>query len=259
MGFSKSKKIFKRFYEYKFISFKASLYFNLKQKIVGSDKTLNLEKKIRLQLYYSQTQYKLNTYESLSPAVYYLYKHGPRVKYPSSLHVTIKSILAPKSFQPGVGSVHVFEQEEFLKNLEPENPHETYSNANKGSAVNLLEDKHQDHETDTEILNPANLKKNTVVWSRIAGLPCRIPNDLELTLKTPKKGCYSIKFSTSGSHLACACVEENNVTPVFIYEIPTGKLLMKYYGHFGLIYELSWSKLDKYLVTASNDATARQV
>ena len=215
-----------------------------------------MEKKVRLQLFYSQ--YKLNTYESLVPEVYYLYKNGSRVKYPSSLHVTVKSILAPKSFQPGVGSVHIFhEQEEFLNNLEPENPHEAYSNANKGSDINLLDEKHQNHETDTEILSPKNMKKNTVVWSRIAGLPCRIPNDIDLTLKTPKKGCYSIKFSTSGSFLACACVEENNVTPVFIYEIPTGKLLMKYYGHFGLIYEMSWSKLDKYLVTASNDATAR--
>ena len=204
----------------------------------------------------------MNSYESLVPEVYYLYKNGPRVRYPSSLHVTVKSILAPKSFQPGVGSVHVFEKEELLKNLEHENPHEVYSNANKdykSSNINLNEDKqHKDgHETDTDLVDPLKLKKNSVVWSRIAGLPCRIPNELDLTLRTPKKGCYSIKFSTSGSYLACACVEENNIMPVFVYEIPTGKPSMKYYGHFGLIYEMSWSKLDKYLVTASNDATAR--
>ena len=194
------------------------------------------------------------------PEVYYLYKNGPRVKYPSSLHVTVKSILAPKQFEPGVGSVHFYEREEYLRNLEHENPHEVYSNANKGmpdSQADLHDDKTHPNDTEVEMFDPAKSKKNVVVWSRIAGLPCRIPNELDLTLSTPKKGCYSIKFSTTGSYLACACVEENSVAPIYIYEIPTGKPMMKFYGHFGLIYEMSWSKGDKFLVTASNDATAR--
>ena len=108
-----------------------------------------------------------------------------------------------------------------------------------------------------DLQDPAGSKKKTIIWSRIAGLPCRIPNDLDLKLNTSKRGCYSIKFSTSGSYLACACVEDESSYPIYVYEIPNGRLHAKFYGHFGLIYEINWSKLDKYFITASHDATAR--
>lgn len=221
-------------------------------KPMGSDKTPNIERKIRLQLYYSQVQYKMS--ESLKPEVYNLYKMGPRIKYPASLHVTIKSILPPNSFEPGIRSVYLLQNNNKLienkeNDLDPEQPNDVKTNSINGSKVSLTE-------YNTK-MNQIKVQQDAALWSRVANLPCRIPNDLDLKLNSTKFGCYSVKFSQLGSYLACACVDENNVSPVFIYEIPSGKLVLKFQGHFGIIYELGWSKLDKYIVTASNDATAR--
>ena len=217
-----------------------------------------------MQLYYSQHQYKLNEIDSLKPEIFDLYKEGPRVKYPASLHVTVKAILPPKTFTPTIGSYYLLEHEEFMQNIE----NETNPNITNTNLTNLTMKEHLDADiSKTNIQDLANIttasedihkmKTKKIIWSRLAGLPCRIPNEKSLNLNASKKGCYSIKFSTSGSYLACGCVEDNHSSPVYIYDIPDGRLVMKYYGHFGLIYELNWSKLDKYLVTASNDATAR--
>jgi jouberin len=229
-------------------------------KLVGSDKTPNVEKKIRLQLYYTQTQYKVKMTDSIVPEVYHLYKMGPRIKYPSSLHITVKSILPPHSFQPGIRSMYLLQEnnkliENFDENLNNENNEllnvkENISPAINGSKVSLTD-------YNTKMNQTKMIQQDAAMWSRVANLPCRVPNELSLKLNSSKLGCYSVKFSTLGSYLACACVDDNNISPLFIYEIPSGKLVMKFQGHFGLIYEIGWSKLDKYIVTASNDATSR--
>ena len=87
-----------------------NIFFIRVSKMVGSDKTPNVEKKIRLQLYYNQMQYKVKSNESLVPEVYRLYKTGPRIKYPASLHVTVKSILPPNSFEPGIRSMYLLQE-----------------------------------------------------------------------------------------------------------------------------------------------------
>ena len=80
-------------------------------KLVGANKCLNTEKKIRLQLFYSQTKYKNQSNESMVPEIYNIYKNGPRIKYPTSLHVTVKSILPPSSFEPGIRSLYALNQQ----------------------------------------------------------------------------------------------------------------------------------------------------
>lgn len=186
-----------------------------------------------------------------------MYKNGPRVKYPASLHVTIKSVLPPKAFTPGVGSSDLLTNEYFDKTPS------VYSNSDKDlkdiaksqSSLNKVMDVKPDQIAE-EVVDK-KLKTKTIIWSRLAGLPCRVPNDLDLKLDTAKKGCYTIKFSSTGSYLACACIEDDSTYPINVYEIPNSKFHMRFYGHFGLVYDISWSKLDKYIVTASNDATAR--
>ncbi len=226
--------------------------------MVGSDKTPNVEKKIRLQLYYNQMQYKVKSNESLVPEVYHLYKTGPLIKYPASLHVTVKSILAPNSFEPGIRSMYLLQEKNKLI--------ESFNNQNGANQNQLEKDNSKTKENippmngselNSTKMNQEKIQNNAAMWSRVASLPCRVPNELTLKLNSTKLGCYSVKFSTHGSFLACACVDENNASPVYIYEIPSGKLVFVFHGHFGLIYEMGWSKLDKYIVTASNDATAR--
>ena len=178
-----------------------------------------------------------------------------RNKYESTLHVTIKSILPPGSFEPGIRSL-------FTLNETNQEPDQHLNKETKSKDLDQYEEENKLAKTQSiyssrkQSIEQADIQK-TAIWSRVAGLPCRIPNDTALKLSSTKNGCYSIKFSASGSYLACACVEDNNVSPIYIYQIPSGKLVMKFQGHFGLIYEMNWSKQDKYIVTASNDATAR--
>lgn len=107
--------------------------------------------------------------------------------------------------------------------------------------------------------NAAVAKKKTVIWSRLPGKACNVPNELALSFPSTKYGCYSVKFSTSGSYLACACVDEDNGYPILVFDIPEGNFHASFSGHFGVIYEIAWSNLDRYMLTASHDATVRLV
>lgn len=218
-------------------------------KVVGSDGSLNIEKKIRLQLYYSQAKYRFNQFDSLVPEVYSLYKNasriGSRVKYPASLYVTVKAILAPKSFLPGIGSSYLLNDADAMMSARDRDAAGDEMNTDDETAIDKKEDK--------------ELKQKNVIWSRINGMPCRIPNDMLLKLKTGKNGCYSVQFSATGSYIACAAVADDNMYPIYVYDIPSGNRVFKFVGHFGLVYDMSWSKLDKFIVTASNDATARVI
>lgn len=227
-------------------------------KLLGTNKILNTEKKIRLQLYYSPNQYKNDTSDMLVPEIYTLYKNGPRLKYPASLHVTVKSILPPGSFEPGIRSlysINTHQISESNENQGKQNDSDIEQTADEIEATKGAKSKDIDSVTNSK----GNLRNTSAIWSRVAGLPCRVPNDLTLKIKSTKNGCYSVKFSSTGSYLACACVDEGTASPIYIYKIPSGNLHMKIQGHLGLIYEMSWSKNDKYLVTASNDATARVI
>ena len=182
------------------------------------------------------------------------------IKYPATLTVTVKSVLPPKKFAPSLRSFYAFQEEKAASEGEDDNntehDEETF-NENKKNVDETDSILHNTKVNGSKLkLQPVN-EKSSVIWSRLAGQPCRIPNDLLLNLPSGKNGCYSIRFSKSGSYLACGTVEENNVSPVLVYEIPDGKLAAKFVGHFGLIYELDWSKHDRYILTASNDATAR--
>jgi jouberin len=193
-----------------------------------------------------------------------LYKSSNLIKYPSSLTVTVKSVLPPKKFAPCLRSFYVFQEEKAATSNDEENDN------TERDEEEINTENRDPGETIAEIITQRNTKlngsrlklqgineKNSVIWSRLAGQPCRIPNELFLSLPSGRNGCYSIRFSHNGSFIACGTVEENNISPVLVYEIPDGKLSAKFIGHFGLVYEIDWSKNDRYILTASNDATAR--
>jgi jouberin len=212
-----------------------------------------------LQLFYSQDQFRQGLGDDLTPEVYNLYKSTNLVKYPSTLTVTVKSVLPPKKFASGLRSFYTFQEEkagdddEEDEGMNTEHDEETLKYFDE-TDVTLNK---QNTARSTTTKQQQGVEKSSVIWSRLAGQACRIPNDLFLNLPSGKNGCYSIRFSRNGSYIACGSVEENNVSPILVYEIPDGKLAAKFIGHFGLIYELDWSKYDKYILTASNDATAR--
>ncbi len=187
--------------------------------------------------------------------VFNLYKTRNLIKYPSTLHVTVKSVYPPKNFAPSLRSFYAFQQEKSMNPNIDDNDGTMIKNE-----LDPADDKLATLISNAEAkLTKKQFDKKSVIWSRLAGQPCRIPNNQILKLPSGKKGCYSIRFSKSGSYLACALVEENQLSPIAVYEIPDGKLYTKLNGHFGLVYDIDWSYDDKYIVSASNDATVRYV
>ena len=177
-------------------------------KVVGSDKTLNTEKKIRLQLFYYPNNKKIKMMDTLVPDVYYYYKNGNKFKYPSTLHVTVKSILAPRKFQPGLRSIYYIDKEDaadFYANVKTddeksgeETERAIFSSDNDENDPSVLKvsdnNGSNDWHASLEEQTKHWLSKKALLWSRLSGQLCRIPNELSLTLQYRKKRMLFIKI-----------------------------------------------------------------
>ncbi|XP_062592731.1 jouberin-like isoform X1 [Saccostrea cucullata] len=199
-------------------------------KIRGNNNKLNVGSKVRLQLFVppSSSHPKPNQLE-----VYQWWSSMKREPYPSTLYVTIKGIQPPRDVEPALMRSMFATQEEV--------GHRTYTDLKKSTQWG--EKKKGEH-------------KSLSSWSRLAGQTCRIPNTLHATLPAGRKGCFMLRFSHDGRSLACACNDRDQY-PIFIYEVPSFELKGKLKGHFGLVYDLCWSKRDTHLLSASSDGTAR--
>lgn len=199
-------------------------------KIVGGNGKVNVGAKVRLQLFQVPSRY--NRKSGLIEA-YQWWKSPQRVPYPSTLYVTLKSIVPPDNVEPSSRSMFATQQEQGAM-----------SYADLKRSMNWDSKTHK-HET-----------RPLTSWSRLFGQLCRIPNHLILTLPAGKKGCFVFRFSHDGRNLACACGDRDGY-PILIYEIPSGNLKLALRGHFSLVYDLCWSRKDTHLVSASADGTVR--
>ena len=98
-----------------------------------------------------------------------------------------------------------------------------------------------------------------VVWERLAGQPCRIPNGVERSLDPGHFGVFRLAYSPDGRMLAAGCGSSAHSTDflVLVYHIPSGAELCRLRGHGGLVYDLDWSPHQRSnLLTSSADATA---
>ncbi|XP_065922685.1 jouberin isoform X2 [Magallana gigas] len=199
-------------------------------KVRGNNDKLNTGSKVRLQLFVPPSGFsaKPNQLE-----VYQWWSSMKREPYPSTLYVTIKGIRPPRDVEPALMRSMFATQEEVGSR--------TYTDLKKSTQWG--EKKKGEHKTLSS-------------WSRLPGQTCRIPNVLQVTLPAGKKGCFVLRFSHDGRSLACACNDRDQY-PIYIYEVPSFELRGKLKGHFGLVYDLCWSKRDTHLLSASSDGTAR--
>nr|XP_060472719.1 jouberin isoform X5 [Panthera onca] len=200
-------------------------------KLLGANGNVNINSKLRLQLYYPPTKprYQLNVVE-----VFEWWSKHPRNWYPSTLYVTVRGLKVPECIKPSYHSV-VALQEEKGKPVHYERHHEASSlDAEPG-----LED-----------------SKEVVKWKRLPGQACRIPNKHLFSLNAGERGCFCLAFSHNGRILAAACASRDGY-PIILYEIPSGRFMRELCGHLNIIYDLCWSHDDRYLLTASSDGTAR--
>ncbi|XP_063089053.1 jouberin isoform X2 [Cavia porcellus] len=199
-------------------------------KLLGANRNANVNSKLRLQLYYPPTKPRsqLNVVE-----VFEWWSKCPRNRYPSTLYVTVRGLKVPDCIKPSYCSVMT--QEEKSKPVHYELHHESNSIGTEPG----LED-----------------SKEIVEWKRLPGQACRIPNKHLFSLNAGERGCFCLDFSHNGRILAAACTSRDGY-PIILYEIPSGRFMRELCGHLNIIYDLSWSKDDRYILTSSSDCTAR--
>ncbi|KAM9382172.1 jouberin [Phaethornis superciliosus] len=199
-------------------------------KLVGANGVLNVDGKLRLQLYYPPPRTKSH---SNVVEVYDWWAKCPRNRYPSTLYVTVRGIKSPDHVAPYFRSMIAIQQDQSSATSEAQ------GEGSKKSCEPFAEK-----------------QKQSFRWTRLPGQACRIPNKHLLSLRGGDMGCFCIRFSHDGRTLAAACAGRNGY-PIVLYEIPSGQFLREFYGHLNIVYDLCWSKDNQYLLTASSDGTVR--
>ncbi|KAI9526994.1 hypothetical protein NQZ68_034665 [Dissostichus eleginoides] len=199
--------------------------------LVGTNGVLNIDSKLRLQLFCPPARAK-RTPGSIE--VFEWWSKFPRNKYSSTLYVTVKGIALPEHVDPCMRSMMALQEE-------------------RGS-TSFFE---LQSEATRSLMQPPHTLPPPPRWSRLPGQVCRIPNRPLLSLRGGQYGCLTLQFSHSGTRLAAACADRDSF-PVIVYEIPSGKALMVFSGHLKIVYDLCWSSDDCSLLSASSDGTVRE-
>ncbi|XP_055247046.1 jouberin isoform X7 [Gorilla gorilla gorilla] len=200
-------------------------------KLLGANGNANINSKLRLQLYYPPTKPRsqLHVVEAFE-----WWSKCPRNRYPSTLYVTVRGLKVPDCIKPSYRSMMALQEE-------------------KGKPVHC-ERHHESSSVDTE--PGLEESKEVIKWKRLPGQACRIPNKHLFSLNAGERGCFCLDFSHNGRILAAACASRDGY-PIILYEIPSGRFMRELCGHLNIIYDLSWSKDDHYILTSSSDGTAR--
>ncbi|XP_062296581.1 jouberin [Scomber scombrus] len=201
-------------------------------KLVGTNGVLNIDSKLRLQLFCPPPRAK-RQHKTIDVVEWW--KKHPRNKYPSTLYVTVKGIKLPEHVDPCIRSMMALQEERGSTSYS-----ELQNEATKRSLTQTLDSK------------PPALR-----WSRLPGQVCRIPNKPMLAFRGGQMGCFTVLFSHAGTLLAAACADRD-AFPVVVYEIPSGKVLAAFNGHLKIVYDLCWSRDDRSLLSASSDGTVRE-
>ncbi|CAF1634662.1 unnamed protein product, partial [Adineta ricciae] len=222
-------------------------------KVIGSRNVLNTERMIRLQLWQPIEHIRGS---ALTPDVVMWYNHVPHTKYPSTLYVTVKPLNIPNHFHPGLRSALDGGIEQ-MRNEYRQIKRELEEHIPGGSSDHLTETQQMDlnNETMGPLQRVAQLPPR---WQKLPNSKCKIPTESLLSLNTSERGCSAIRFSHNGYFLACAEVhklQENNLISVF--EIPRGQRVAVFSGHLQMIYDLDWTRSDRYLASGSADSSVK--
>ncbi|CAF3764743.1 unnamed protein product [Rotaria socialis] len=221
-------------------------------KILGLRNTLNTERMVRLQLWEPVGHYSSG---SSVPDFVNWYAHMNRQKYPSTLYVTIKPLDSRGRYHPGIRSV---------VDGDIEGMRERYNQLTKEiEDSNIVGAKHPMDGQPTDLGSPQMGPLQRVLqkpprWHKLSSSKCKIPTEQILALNTSERGCSSIRFSHNGYFIACAEVnklQQNNL--ISIYEIPHDRRVAIFIGHLQMIYDMDWSRTDRYLASASADSSVK--
>uniref|UniRef100_A0A8D3CBV0 Abelson helper integration site 1 n=1 Tax=Scophthalmus maximus TaxID=52904 RepID=A0A8D3CBV0_SCOMX len=200
-------------------------------KLVGTNGVLNIDSKLRLQLFCPPPRAKR---QPKTIEVIEWWRKYPRHKYASTLYVTVKGIKLPEHVDPSMRSMMA---------LQEERGSTSYSEL-------------QNEVTKRSLTQPLDSKQPEFLFFFLLK-GCRIPNKPMLAFRGGQMGCFTVLFSHAGTALAAACADRD-AFPVVVYEIPSGKVLAAFSGHLKIVYDLCWSTDDQRLLSASSDGTVRE-
>ncbi|GAX80226.1 hypothetical protein CEUSTIGMA_g7664.t1 [Chlamydomonas eustigma] len=93
---------------------------------------------------------------------------------------------------------------------------------------------------------------------RALGEQCEAPNSVVQKFSTSACGASALCFSHSGTYLAAACGDPNNVFRIIFWNILTGSAMTKlHHAHNDFVYDLQWSDKDDAMLSSSSDGTAK--
>lgn len=156
-------------------------------KLADKDQSLNINKKVKLQLYYPKES------EQKDPSkcnLWYIWKANKLKKYPSALYITVKEVASPKRITETFRSKTPLE----IENIS--HPRKSSQNFE----INV----------ESEIVSK--------VTSRSCNETFDLPNKILVELDSYKNGCFLLKFSYSGLYLACA-VQVKEAFIIIVYEV----------------------------------------
>lgn len=155
-------------------------------KLVGKNNTLNINSKLRLQLYRPNRSAK-NRDNKCQP--YFWWRSRKLQKYPSTLHITIKGI-NPRMLLDTFSLKH---ENKTRRSLHNEN-------------VNFNEEK------------DVTLNGNKMNWDKLLHRKCQLPNSILNNLECYEEGCFIAKFSNAGHYLAYSILLNSTYT-IIIYSV----------------------------------------
>lgn len=195
-------------------------------KLVGKEGAENFNKKLRLQLNYLNPTSRISDNQC---DVWKYWKTNKFKKYPSSIYVTVKSVLSPEKV------VDAFRSKMPLQN-------------EIGANISLPFGEKAIVSTEEELLKiNRRLKKGSTIT---------LPEECFQRIDCPENGCFLMKFSNNGNYLACS-VQVDNIFLIIVHCVMRDefKEVRRFLCHNGMIYGISWSSDDSLIVTASADNT----
>ncbi|OQR94091.1 jouberin [Thraustotheca clavata] len=180
------------------------------------------------------------------PSVFFQFLRHQRVRYPSTLHINFSMVPETSPLQVSHRALHVYEQE--CKTDKAINSHvleTTQSQFDRGSTRDSFS-------MDAEHL----MEFPSIHCKRYPSELCLVPERMLHRLHSGANGCQVLAFTHRGTHVAAACSDRNEF-PIRLYNIDTGIQENALYGHQGVVYALSWSIDDVFLLSASSDGSAK--
>ncbi|KAK4326170.1 hypothetical protein Pmani_003281 [Petrolisthes manimaculis] len=198
-------------------------------RVRGDNGRLNMGQRLRLQLWRPRRTSGVSLVD-----LYGWWKSGNRLKYPSTLYISLEEVTLPSCPAPALRSMLATQAEV------------------GGDSVGTVQGSSSPASGCVPGSSSSQAKEVEVRWGRRPHQSCQLPVQIISRLPPAPRGNMVVRFSHNGLKLACG-----SHGPIRIFQIPGGNPDFTLQGHLGLVYDLCWGSSDNLLLSASADATAR--